>query len=256
MCAALPRHQQKGHSTLVQHATLRQPVESCSLRGPPTDGLIFSEILAAGESSASRPQVHSCALWARNRRAAKLPSSLNASVQARNPSFSSTSEKEGFLGMLGMTPKGVFSTSYLAGGDSCCRVREAADLPTWLAPGSVTSMTLPSGLNEISAGEAAPPLGSDCVEPAIGTRVFDACASGTIRKPAMLGVAPPAFSTCSRSWCTVRLVGCVPPDEIVCRGVSESPDTAKAVMESLPALTAKSMRLSPLSASEYCEPKA
>src|SRR5215472_16050525 len=65
----------------------------------------------------------------------------------------------------------------------------------WLAPGSVTRMFLPSGVNDTSAGVAALPLGSGCVEPCRGTSAFACCDSGTIRKPVMLGVVPPAFST-------------------------------------------------------------
>lgn len=101
--------------------------------------------------------------------------------------------------VLGLQSRGPWLPARLAC-PAWLTVKEAI----WLALGSVTSMTLPSGLNEISAGEAALPLGSDCVEPTIGTSVFDACASGTIRKPVMLGVPPRAFSTYSRSWCTVR----------------------------------------------------
>src|SRR5215469_1895129 len=64
----------------------------------------------------------------------------------------------------------------------------------WLAPGTVTNKALPSGVNAISAGAATLPVGRSCVEPAIGSRIFPSWASGTIRKPEMLGDVP-AFST-------------------------------------------------------------
>src|SRR5215467_11802762 len=64
----------------------------------------------------------------------------------------------------------------------------------WLAPGTVTNKALPSGVNAISAGANALPVGRACVEPGIGTRILPAWASGVIRKPEMLGDAP-AFST-------------------------------------------------------------
>src|SRR5207302_4662075 len=65
----------------------------------------------------------------------------------------------------------------------------------WLTAGSVTNKDPPSGVKEISAAAAALLLGRNCVEPGIGARSFAWCASGVIRKPVMLGDAPPEFST-------------------------------------------------------------
>src|SRR5215831_16662352 len=71
-----------------------------------------------------------------------------------------------------------------------CPLWPTAKDTIWLAAGSVTSMALPSGLNDIVAGVAALALGRGCVAPTIGTSVFDCCASGTIRKPVMFGAPP------------------------------------------------------------------
>src|SRR5207247_10880546 len=118
--------------------------------------------------------------------------------------------------------------------------------PIVCEPFSVTTSGSPFGAKETCAGLELPgPRG--CVEPASGVRV----ARPTV-KPVMFP-APPALSTYSDFPCTVTLIGRTPPEDTVVSSSRPSGRTEKSEIELLPALTAKSCRLSLLNTTEHCE---
>src|SRR5947208_1833984 len=114
-------------------------------------------------------------------------------------------------------------------------------------PFSVTTSVSPPGENDTCAGVELP-VPSGCVELASGVRE-----SAPTVKPVMLP-APPALSTYSDLPCTVRLIGRTPPEATVAWSSRPPGRTEKSETELLPALTAKSCRLSLLRAMAPCEP--